>query len=154
MAFFCLRVWQHSDRMSRRCVSRLMPSYVLPADFFLFFRLLTASCFHVLVCLHSQREEITDRGRTGLFSPFLRLSLSFLSLLLTDMQVVQRARLEFPDKCLCWGVSGEQPHHNSWVEWTGECLNSMLWGFPNPNSLQGPWQRHSYFDNCAKIYDS
>lgn len=39
------------------------------------------------------------------------------------------------------GVPGEQPRHNSRVEWTVKRregkMNSMLWGFPNPNSLQG-----------------
>lgn len=44
------------------------------------------------------------------------------------------------------GVPGEQPHHNSRVEWTGECrrgkMNSMLWDFPNPNSLQGLCRLH------------
>lgn len=44
------------------------------------------------------------------------------------------------------GVPGEQPRHNSRVEWAGECrggkMNSMLWGFPAPHSLQGLRRRH------------
>lgn len=54
------------------------------------------------------------------------------------------------------GVPGEQPRHNSRVEWAGERrggkMNSMLWGFPKPNSLQGLCKLH-----CAaftQIYSS
>ena len=105
--------------------------------------------FHVFVCLHSQWMEITDsegRSQEQGFSP----SFPSPSLPLAEMQAVG-ACLGFPNERLCWGSLESNPAIIAGWSGPGERregkMNSMLWGFPNPNSLQGLCRLR-----CAEFY--
>lgn len=83
---------------------------------------------------------------TRLFSPFLHPFLPLFS----SLKCRRSGMLGVSKLASVLGVPGEQPRHNSRVEWVGEHtggkMNSMLWGFPNPYSLQGLCRLH-----CAEF---
>ncbi len=140
-------------------ISRLVPRYVLPADCFLppsfassNFSSSFGPCFLLSCpCLFTFTVDGNHRLRkmppgTRPFSPFLRPFLPLLS----SLKCRQSNMFGVSKLVSVLGVSGEQPRHNSRVEWAGERrggkMNSMLWGFPNPNSLQGLCRLH-----CAEF---
>lgn len=124
----------------------------------LIFFLRSAPCFLLSsLCLFTFTVDGNHRVRkmqpgTRLFSAFLRLFLPLFS----SLKCRRSGMLGVSKLASVLGVPGEQPRHNSRVEWAGERrggkMNSMLWGFPNPNSLQGLCRLH-----CAeftRIYPS
>lgn len=105
----------------------------------------TVSSFQVFVYIHWGGKEkggrITDsrkcsQGRScSLF--FLASSPIFSPSLLKCRQAVIMLLVSKLVSVL--GVPGEQPRYNSRVKWAGRGgkMNSVRWGFPNPNSWQG-----------------
>lgn len=108
----------------------------------LFFALPVLFLFHGFVYIHrgwkSQTQE--DAAGVALFSPFLCVFLppSFFFFLCWNATGCHARG--FQTSVCVRRVPGEQPHHNSRVEWAGKGMrgkmNSVLWGFPKLNSLR------------------
>lgn len=117
----------------------------------LLLRLLFCPCF-LLSCLCLFTFTVDGNHRLRRTQPgtrlFFVLSFPFSS---PRWNAGGRGMLGVSKRASVLGVSGEQPRHNSRVEWAGERregkMNSMLWGFPNPSSLQGLCRLH-----CAEFY--
>lgn len=105
-------------------------------------------CFHCFFfssfCLHSLvgkrkvgESQTQERGCSLLFFSLLPSPTFFPSLLKCRQAVIIMLLVSKLVSVL--GVPGEQPRYNSRVKWAskGGKMNSMLWGFPNPNSWQG-----------------
>lgn len=108
----------------------------------IFFALPVLFLFHGFVYIHrgwkSQTQE--DAAGVALFSPFLCVFLppSFFFFLCWNATGCHARG--FQTSVCVRRVPGEQPHHNSRVEWAGKGMrgkmNSVLWGFPKLNSLR------------------
>lgn len=156
----CLAVVPVTERVT--CISHLVPRYVLPADYFsspplpplVFFSPL-GPCF-LLLCLCLFTFTVDGNHRLQKDVARNKTVLSFSSPFFPPLKCRRSGMLRVSKLESVLGVPGEQPCHNSRVEWAGERIggkmNCMLWGFPNPKSLQGLCGLH-----CAeftRIYPS
>lgn len=129
------------------CWLFLLSSFASSNFFFFSILPMFSSFMSLFVYIHSGNHRLRKmQPGTRLFSPFLRPFLPLFS----SLKCRQSGMLGVSKLASVLGVPGEQPRHNSRVEWAGERMggkmNSVLWGFPNPNSLQGLCRLH-----CAEF---